>query len=98
MLHPGDVSPEDLIRSIGTGLYVTDFIGHGTNLVTGDYSRGATGFWIENGELAYPVSEITVAGRLQDMFPRILLANDIEWRGSYVAPTLAIEGLTIAGR
>lgn len=98
MLHPGDVSPDDLIRSIGTGLYVTDFIGHGTNLVTGDYSRGATGFWIENGELAYPVSEITVAGRLQDMFPRIHRANDIEWRGSFVAPTLAIEGLTIAGR
>ncbi|BBE72263.1 TldD/PmbA family protein [Oharaeibacter diazotrophicus] len=98
LLHPGDVSPEELIRQVGTGLYVTDFIGHGTNLVTGDYSRGATGFWIENGELTYPVSEITVAGRLPEMFRAITRANDIEWRGSYTAPTLAIEGLTIAGR
>ncbi|WP_075216988.1 TldD/PmbA family protein [Mongoliimonas terrestris] len=98
LLHPGDMTPEDLIRSVGTGLYVTDFIGHGSNLVTGDYSRGAAGFWIENGELAYPVAEITVAGNLADMFMRIVPANDIEYRGSFTAPTLAIEGLTIAGR
>lgn len=96
--HPGEVSPADLIRDVGTGLYVTDFIGHGSNLVTGDYSRGAAGYWIENGELAYPVAEITIAGNLADMFMAITPANDIEWRGSFVAPTLAIEGLTIAGR
>ncbi|WP_181705928.1 TldD/PmbA family protein [Chthonobacter rhizosphaerae] len=98
LLHPGEMSPEELIRGIGEGLYVTDFIGHGSNLVTGDYSRGAAGFWIENGELAYPVAEITVAGNLHEMFMRIVPANDIEYRGSFVAPTLAIEGLTIAGR
>lgn len=98
ILHPGEETPEALIRAVGTGLYVTDFIGHGTNLVTGDYSRGATGFWIENGELTFPVSEVTVAGSLPEMFMRIRRANDIEWRGSFTAPTIAIEGLTIAGR
>jgi PmbA protein len=98
LMHPGDRTPEELIRDVGEGLYVTDFIGHGSNLITGDYSRGASGFWIENGELAYPVSEVTVAGNLADMFPRILRADDIEFRGSYTAPTVAIEGLTIAGR
>ena len=98
LLHPGDKTPAELIRDVGTGLYVTDFIGHGANIVTGDYSRGAAGFWIENGELAYPVAEITVAGHLADMFARLIPANDIEVRGAYTAPTLAIEGLTIAGR
>ncbi|WP_237154543.1 TldD/PmbA family protein [Oryzibacter oryziterrae] len=98
LLHPGEQSPDELIKAIGTGLYVTDFIGHGANLVTGDYSRGASGFWIEDGELAYPVAEITVAGNLADMFQRITPANDIEFRSAFTAPTLAIEGLTIAGR
>ncbi len=98
LLHPGEKTPEDLIKDVGEGLYVTDFIGHGSNLVTGDYSRGAAGFWIENGELAYPVAEITVAGNLLEMFLHMVAANDIEFRGSYTAPTLAIEGLTIAGR
>jgi PmbA protein len=98
LLHPGRTSPEELIAAVGTGLYVTDFIGHGANIVTGDLSRGAAGFWIENGEIAYPVSEITIAGNLRDMFLHLTPANDIVFRGAYTAPTLAIEGLTIAGR
>jgi PmbA protein len=98
LLHPGSVTPQELIASIGDGLYVTDFIGHGANLVTGDYSRGAAGFWIENGEIAYPVAEITVAGNLLDMFREMVPANDIEFRSAFTAPTVAIGGLTIAGR
>jgi PmbA protein len=98
LLHPGDRTQAELLRDVGTGLYVTDFIGHGSNLVTGDYSRGASGFWIENGELTYPVSEITVAGNLTDMFARMVPANDLDDRGAFVTPTVAIEGLTIAGR
>jgi len=98
LLHPGAVSPQELIASVGIGLYVTDFIGHGANLVTGDYSRGAAGFWIENGEIAYPVAEITVAGNLLSMFRELVPADDIEFRSAFTAPTLAIGGLTIAGR
>src|SRR3546814_13967096 len=67
-LEPGTISPEQMIREVGEGLFVTEMIGSGANLLTGDYSRGAAGFWIENGEIAYPVSEITVAGNLKDMF------------------------------
>lgn len=98
LLHPGEQSPAELMAAIGTGLYVTDFIGHGANLLTGDYSRGAAGFWIENGELAYPVAEITVAGNLLDMFRELIPADDIEFRSAFTAPTVAIGGLTIAGR
>ncbi|MBL8573667.1 MAG: TldD/PmbA family protein [Hyphomicrobiaceae bacterium] len=97
-LHAGTVAAADLIASVGTGLYVTDMIGSGVNGVTGDYSRGASGFWIENGELAYPVSEITVAGNLVDMFSRLTPADDLEYRYGTNAPTVAIDGLTIAGR
>ncbi|MDJ0930251.1 TldD/PmbA family protein [Breoghania sp.] len=97
-LAPGEMSPEDMIREIGEGLYVTDLIGHGVNPVTGDYSRGVSGFWIENGELTYPVSEVTVAGNLKDMFARLRPANDPDLRFSTSAPTVAIEGLTLAGR
>ncbi|MGL3606043.1 TldD/PmbA family protein [Rhizobium sp. G187] len=96
-LEPGDISPEDLIRSIGTGLYVTDMIGQGVDMITGEYSRGASGFWIENGELTYPVSEITIASNLKDMFMRITVANDIDRKYGVAAPTLAIEGMTLAG-
>ncbi len=98
LLHPGEQSPADLISAVGTGLYVTDFIGHGANLITGDYSRGASGFWIENGELSYPVAEITVAGNLLDMFRELTPADDIEFRSAFTSPTVAIGGLTIAGR
>ncbi|MBO3759040.1 TldD/PmbA family protein [Ciceribacter sp. L1K22] len=97
-LEPGDMSPEDLIRSIGTGFYVTELIGHGVDMITGEYSRGASGFWIENGELAYPVSEVTIASNLKDMFMRLTVANDIDRKFGVAAPTIAIEGMTLAGR
>ncbi|MCV3735398.1 TldD/PmbA family protein (plasmid) [Rhizobium sp. TRM96647] len=96
-LEPGDILPEDLIRQVGTGFYVTELIGHGANMVTGEYSRGASGFWIENGELAYPVSEVTIASNLTDMFMRITPASDIDRKFGVAAPTLAIEGMTLAG-
>lgn len=96
-LEPGEMSPEELIRSVGTGFYVTELIGHGANMVTGEYSRGASGFWIENGELAYPVSEVTIAANLADMFLRITPASDIDRKFGVAAPTLAIEGMTLAG-
>ena len=97
-LEPGDISPEELIRSIGTGFYVTELIGQGVNMITGEYSRGATGFWIENGELAFPVSEVTIASNLKDMFMRITPANDIDRKFGVASPTIAIEGITLAGR
>jgi PmbA protein len=97
-LEPGDISPEDLIRSIGTGFYITELIGQGVNMLTGEYSRGATGFWIENGELAYPVSEVTIASNLKDMFMRVTPANDIDRKFGVASPTIAIEGMTLAGR
>ncbi len=97
-LEPGEISPEELIRSVDTGFYVTELIGQGVNMVTGEYSRGATGFWIENGELSYPVSEVTIASNLVDMFMRITPASDIDRKFGVAAPTLAIEGMTLAGR
>ncbi|KKX24703.1 TldD/PmbA family protein [Rhizobium sp. LC145] len=97
-LEPGDIGPEDLIRSVGTGFYVTELIGQGVNMITGEYSRGATGFWIENGELAYPVSGVTIASNLKDMFMRITPADDIDRKFGVASPTLAIEGMTLAGR
>jgi PmbA protein len=97
-LEPGDISPEDLIRQIGNGFYVTELIGQGVNMITGEYSRGATGFWIENGELAYPVSEVTIASNLKDMFMRLTPANDIDRKFGIASPTIAIEGMTLAGR
>jgi len=96
-IEPGDVSPEELIAGIKNGFYVTDLFGHGTNLITGDYSRGAAGFWIENGEIAYPVSEITIASNLKDMFMRMVPANDLDRNFGTAAPTLLIEGMTVAG-
>jgi PmbA protein len=97
-LQPGPKSPKDLIGEIKEGLYVTEFLGQGVNLVTGDYSRGASGLWISNGELTYPVEEITVAGNLKDVFFNIAeIANDLEFRGSVAAPTIRIEGLIVGG-
>lgn len=96
-LEPGVVAPEDLIRSVGTGFYVTELIGHGVDMMTGDYSRGASGFWIENGEIAYPVSEVTIASNLKDMFMRVTPASDIDRTFGVASPTLAIEGMTLAG-
>ncbi|MEZ5841754.1 MAG: TldD/PmbA family protein [Hyphomicrobiales bacterium] len=97
-LKPGRRSPAEIISEITSGLYVTDLIGHGVDLVTGDYSRGVAGFWIENGEIAYPVSEITVASNLAEMFARLEPANDLTFRYGVDAPTIAIEGMTIAGQ
>jgi PmbA protein len=97
-LQPGAYSPEEIIRTVKRGLYVTELIGFGINSVTGDYSRGASGMWIENGELAYPVEEITIAGNLKDMFMSIeMIGNDLAWRSSTVAPTLKISEMMIAG-
>ena len=96
-LQPGTETAEEQIRSLGKGLYVTELIGSSINNVTGDYSRGASGFWIENGELAYPVSEITIAGNLKDMFRTIRPASNLEFRSSVSAPNCLVEGLTIAG-
>ncbi|KQV43752.1 MULTISPECIES: TldD/PmbA family protein [unclassified Rhizobium] len=96
-LEPGDIAPEDLIRAIGTGFYVTELIGQGVNMLTGEYSRGASGFWIENGEIAFPVSEVTIASNLKQMFMAVTPANDIDRKFGVAAPTLAIEGMTLAG-
>ncbi|HJY81378.1 MAG TPA: metallopeptidase TldD-related protein, partial [Candidatus Binatia bacterium] len=97
-LRPGTTSPEEIIRSVRSGLYVTELSGFGVNPVTGDYSRGAVGLWIENGELAYPVEEITIAGNLLEMFQHIeVTGHDLELRGSIAAPTLKIARMTIAG-
>jgi PmbA protein len=97
-LERGTKTPKQIISEIKDGLYVTEFLGHGANLVTGDYSRGASGMWIVNGELAYPVEEITVAGNLKEMFFNISeIGTDLEFRGSVASPTIRIEGLTVGG-
>ncbi|PKP77205.1 MAG: modulator protein [Alphaproteobacteria bacterium HGW-Alphaproteobacteria-3] len=96
-MEAGCLSVKELIAGIKQGLYVTELIGMGVNGVTGDYSRGASGFWIENGEIAYPVSEITVAGNLRDMFLNLTPAGDLEFRYGTNAPTIRVEGMTVAG-
>ncbi len=96
-IEPGAQSPQDLIGSLKSGFYVTDVFGQGVDMVTGDYSRGASGFWIENGELAWPVSEVTIASNLMDMFLRMVPANDLDRNFGTAAPTLLIEGMTLAG-
>ena len=97
-LQKGDRTPQQIIGDIKQGLYVFQFLGFGVNMVTGDFSRGVSGLWIENGELTYPVEEVTVAGNLKDMLNNISeIGNDLEFRGSIAAPTLRIDGMTIAG-
>ena len=97
-LAPGAVSPEEIIRSVKRGLYVTELIGFGINMVTGDYSRGAVGFWIESGELAYPVEEVTIAGNLKDMWMNVeAIGNDLVFRGRLASPTVKIAEMTVAG-
>ena len=97
-LQAGSKTPKELISGIKEGLYVTEFLGQGVNLVTGDYSRGASGLWISEGEFSYPVEEITVAGNLKELFFNISeIANDLEFRGSVAAPTIRIDGLTVGG-
>lgn len=97
-LEAGTSSVADLMGDIGSGLYVTDLMGFGVNGVTGDYSRGASGFWIENGELAYPVSEITVSGSLAEMYRGLTPADDLVFRYGTDSPTVRVDGLTVAGR
>ena len=97
-MEPGKLSPEELIANIKDGFYVTDLIGSGVNGVTGDYSRGASGFWIENGQRTYAVSEVTIAGHLLDMFKSLTPANDLVFKYATNAPTLRLEGLTVAGQ
>ncbi len=97
-MEPGPLSPDELIADIKSGFYITEMIGFGINAVTGDYSRGAGGFWIENGKLTYPVNEVTVAGNLKDMFLNLTPANDLTFRYGTDAPTLRIEGMTVAGQ
>ena len=96
-LQAGTATPAELMRDIKEGFYVTDLVGMGVNGVTGDYSRGAVGFWIENGALTYPVHEVTVAGNLKEMFKRMTAANDLEFRYGIDAPTLRIDGMSLAG-
>src|SRR5207248_6524450 len=97
-LQPGDKSPKDILRDIRSGLYVTEFLGFGVNLVTGDFSRGASGLWIGNGEFSFPVEEITVAGNLKEMFRNVsAIGNDLDFRSSIAAPTFRIDGMTVAG-
>ena len=97
-LEPGRSSPQELIADIKSGFYVTELIGMGVSVVTGDYSRGASGFWIENGTISYPVSEVTIAGNLADIFAALEPANDLTFRYGTDAPTIRIEGLTVAGQ
>jgi len=97
-LEAGRLSPEALIADIKDGFYVTDLIGMGANMVTGDYSRGASGFWIENGKRTFAVSEVTIAGHLLDIFRTLTPANDLEFRYGTNAPTVRLEGLTVAGQ
>ncbi|WP_169544532.1 TldD/PmbA family protein [Sneathiella aquimaris] len=96
-MEAGSLSHDDLIKDIKSGLYITSLIGFGVNGVTGDYSRGASGFWIENGEILFPVSELTVAGNLKDMFLNLTPANDLEFKFGTNAPTLRIDGMMVAG-
>jgi PmbA protein len=97
-MEAGTIAQAAMIKDIKRGLYVTEFIGSGVNGVTGDYSRGAAGFMIEDGELVYPVSEVTVAGNLIEMFLHTIPADDLVFRHGTDAPTLRIDGCTIAGR
>jgi PmbA protein len=97
-LEPGTLTPEQIIADIPNGLYVLQTMGFGVNLVTGDYSQGASGLWIEDGELAFAVEEITIAGNLKDIFRNVsAIGNDLEFRSAGAVPTLRVEGMTIAG-
>jgi PmbA protein len=97
-IEAGERSAESILKSMRTGLFVTELIGGDTNTVTGDYSSGAAGMWIENGELAYPVSEITIAGNMKQMLMEIEIGSDLEFRGSIASPSLLIREMTISGQ
>ena len=97
-MSEGPLSRDSLISNIKSGIFVTELIGMGVNLVTGDYSRGASGFWIDNGEISYPVNEVTIAGNLKDMYANLVPANDLEFLYGFNAPTVCINSMTVAGR
>jgi len=98
-LEKGSISAEQLLADVKTGFYVTELMGFGVNMVTGDYSRGAAGLWIENGELTFAVEEVTIAGNLKEMLNNVTaIADDLEFRGAVASPTLRIDGMTIAGK
>ncbi len=97
-IEAGTASLADLLGSVKNGLYLTETIGHGVNMVTGDFSKGASGFWIENGEITWPVAEITIAGNLKDMFAAMVPADDLEFRYGTNSPTLLVEGMTVGGK
>jgi PmbA protein len=95
-VEPGPYSPEAIIKSVSKGFFVTELIGFGVNIVTGDYSRSASGIWIENGELTFPVQGVTIAGNLKEMLNEVeMIGNDLDFRGSVVSPTLLIGRMTI---
>jgi PmbA protein len=97
-LQPGTLTPDEILAAVPAGLYVTSLMGFGVNVVTGDYSRGATGLWIENGQLTHAVEEVTIAGNLAEMLQNVTaIGNDLEFRGAVASPTLRIDGMTIAG-
>jgi PmbA protein len=97
-IEPGKVAPDQIIADVQQGLYVTGLMGFGVNVVTGDYSRGATGLWIENGQLTHAVEEVTIAGNLAEMLKNVTaIGSDLEFRSSAASPTLRIDGMTIAG-
>jgi PmbA protein len=97
-LQPGTQPPADILKSVKNGFYVTELLGFGVNVVTGDYSRGAAGLWIENGDVTYPVEEVTLAGTLPEMLNQVAaIGSDLEFRSALAAPTLLVEGLTVAG-
>ena len=97
MIEPGDSKPEDLISSIKEGFLVTELIGSSVSIMTGDYSRGAGGFWIKNGKISHPISEATIAGNLKEIFQKIVPANDVDISSSITSPTLMIEDMVVAG-
>ena len=98
VVEPTGPGLEDLLKQMGSGLFITDMIGFGVNQVTGDYSRGASGFWVEDGICQYPVEEITVAGNLKDMYQQILaVGNDVDQRGNILTGSVLIENMTVAG-
>jgi PmbA protein len=98
-VEPGQTSQADIIASVERGLLVTELLGFGVNIVNGDYSRGASGLWIENGEIVYPVHEVTIAGNLKEMLRRIaMVGNDLEFRGRFASPSLLVEGMVVSGR
>ena len=97
-LQAGEKDLDQLVKQMQKGLLITELIGHGVNTVTGDYSRGAVGYWVEDGEIQYPVDEITIAGNLKDMYQKIVeVGNDVDRRSNIITPSLLIDNMMVAG-